>query len=43
MNPLIIFGPSGVGKGTIINNLISQNTDLFKLSVSYTTRQPRKG
>ena len=43
MKPLIIFGPSGVGKGTIINYLIKKNPDLFKLSVSYTTRKPRNG
>jgi guanylate kinase len=43
MKPLIIFGPSGVGKGTIIKYLQDRNADLFKLSTSYTTRLPRTG
>lgn len=43
MKPLIIFGPSGVGKGTIINSLHQRSPNLFKLTLSYTTRQPRKG
>lgn len=42
--PLIVSGPSGVGKGTIIKQL----TDVlypgkFGFSVSYTTRAPRVG
>lgn len=43
---LVISGPSGVGKGTIINHL----TDMYKetnkklyLSISCTTRSPREG
>jgi guanylate kinase len=43
MKPLIIFGPSGVGKGTIISFLQQKNPNLFKLTLSFTTRQPRKG
>ena len=43
MRPLIIFGPSGVGKGTIISSLQQRNPDVFKLTLSFTTRQPRKG
>jgi len=38
LKPLIISGPSGVGKGTIINWLIKNNPNLFGLSVSATTR-----
>lgn len=38
---LVITGPSGAGKSTIINKLLENS--LFKLSVSYTTRQPREG
>ena len=36
----IISGSSGVGKGTIIKSLLEHRTDM-KLSISYTTRQPR--
>lgn len=38
-----IFGPSGVGKGTLINKLINDYPSIFQLSVSHTTRLPRKG
>ncbi len=38
----IITGPSGVGKGTIVKALMDSRDDLF-LSVSATTREPRKG
>ena len=53
--PVVICGPSGVGKGTIINMLMSEynnNMDddndndtnkVFGFSVSHTTRQPREG
>ena len=45
-NLVIISGPSGVGKGTIINKLKekyqSENKKLY-VSVSYTTRSPRTG
>lgn len=39
----IISGPSGVGKGTLISSFIKQQGDLVKLSISATTRKPRKG
>jgi guanylate kinase len=39
---LIIAGPSGVGKSTLIRSLLSQSPSL-RLSVSYTTRSPRAG
>ena len=42
--PIIICGPSGVGKGTIINALLQKfPSDKFGFSVSHTTRQPRPG
>lgn len=47
MNKLIVIsGPSGVGKGTIINHLIDiyqKNDKKLFLSISYTTRSPREG
>lgn len=39
--PLVIVGPSGAGKGTILGDIMAH--DSFKFSVSYTTRQPRQG
>jgi guanylate kinase len=39
---LVICGPSGVGKGTLIQRL-SQEADKFGFSVSHTTRAPREG
>ncbi|KAK0643836.1 guanylate kinase [Cercophora newfieldiana] len=41
--PLVISGPSGVGKGTLYNLLFERNPDTFVLSVSHTTRGPRPG
>lgn len=38
----VITGPSGVGKGTLIKELLEQVPDL-ELSVSATTRSPREG
>ena len=39
---LIICGPSGVGKGTVVARLLASNPNLY-FSVSATTRQPRNG
>ena len=39
---LIISGPSGVGKGTVINRLFEMDKNLY-FSVSATTRKPRVG
>jgi len=36
---LIISGPSGAGKGTVVNNLIGKGD--YALSISATTRKPR--
>ena len=38
----VISGSSGVGKGTVINSLLSEHKDIT-LSISYTTRSPRAG
>ena len=39
---LILSGPSGVGKGTVVNKLL-ETVDNVTLSISATTRQPRCG
>ncbi len=39
---IIITGPSGVGKGTIVKKLLDKDKDIW-LSVSATTRSPRLG
>ncbi|KAI6085636.1 guanylate kinase [Hypoxylon rubiginosum] len=41
--PVVISGPSGVGKGTLFKKLFDAHKDCFALSVSHTTRQPRAG
>lgn len=43
-NPLqaiVICGPSGVGKGTLLKRLLGEYPSRFALSVSHTTRLPR--
>ena len=39
---LVLSGPSGSGKGTIVTQIVNENPD-FALSVSLTTRDPRPG
>lgn len=39
----VISGFSGVGKGTMIRRLMEKYPDQYALSVSVTTRKPRKG
>ena len=39
---LVISGSSGVGKSTVIREVMSQRPDLY-FSVSFTTREPREG
>lgn len=41
-NLLVVSGPSGAGKGTVVSRLL-QVDDKIKLSVSATTRAPRTG
>jgi GTPase SAR1 family protein len=41
--PVVICGPSGVGKGTLIQRLIRDFPETFGFSVSHTTRAPRPG
>ncbi len=38
---IVLSGPSGVGKGTIVNKLLQDGG--YSLSVSCTTRPPRVG
>lgn len=39
---IVLSGPSGVGKSTVISQLLSSREDLY-FSISFTTRQPRVG
>ena len=39
---IVLSGPSGAGKGTICNELLKRNSNIWK-SVSMTTRLPREG
>lgn len=39
---IVLTGPSGVGKGTLLKALLERHPDLY-LSVSATTRSPREG
>ena len=38
----VVTGPSGVGKGTVVNELVRRHPDVW-VSVSVTTRTPRPG
>jgi guanylate kinase len=40
---IVLSGPSGVGKSTILRRLLQQFPDKLRLSVSATTRPPRPG
>src|SRR3954469_25990067 len=42
MSVLVVTGPSGVGKGTLIKHMLERLPD-YRLSVSATTRPPRPG
>ena len=39
---IVLTGPSGVGKGTLVRSLLVRHPELY-LSVSATTRSPREG
>jgi guanylate kinase len=39
----VLAGPSGVGKGSIVRDLVSRDPEGLSLSVSVTTRAPRPG
>ncbi|KAI0924056.1 hypothetical protein AcV5_009418 [Taiwanofungus camphoratus] len=43
LRPLVISGPSGVGKSTLLQRLFADYPDHFGFSVSHTTRPPRPG
>jgi len=44
LRPVVFCGPSGVGKGTLIEMLMERFPGgQFGFSVSHTTRQPREG
>lgn len=40
---MVVCGPSGVGKGTLISKLMQTHAAHFGFSVSHTTRAPRPG
>ncbi|KAG5653320.1 hypothetical protein H0H81_001060 [Sphagnurus paluster] len=43
LRPLILSGPSGVGKSTLLQRLFAEFPEKFGFSVSHTTRSPRPG
>eukprot|EP00054_Salpingoeca_dolichothecata_P014554 m.82492 g.82492 ORF g.82492 m.82492 type:complete len:209 (+) comp21051_c0_seq1:3-629(+) len=43
LKTIVISGPSGVGKSTLLNMLRAEYKNIFALSVSHTTREPRVG
>lgn len=43
MRPIVLSGPSGTGKSTLIKRLFANHPELFGFSVSHTTRKPRPG
>ncbi|THH32380.1 hypothetical protein EUX98_g1795 [Antrodiella citrinella] len=43
LRPLVISGPSGVGKSSLLSRLFKEYPDKFGFSVSHTTRAPRTG
>ncbi|CAE1290444.1 E2.7.4.8 [Acanthosepion pharaonis] len=43
VKPVVISGPSGVGKSTLLEQLMKEFPNSFAFSVSHTTRKPRKG
>lgn len=43
IDAIVMCGPSGVGKGTLIKKLMSDRPDTFAFCVSHTSRAPRAG
>ena len=41
--PLVVCGPSGTGKSTLLNRLFAAHPTKFGFSISHTTRSPRPG
>ncbi|KAF2969548.1 hypothetical protein GQX73_g3975 [Xylaria multiplex] len=41
--PVVISGPSGIGKGTLAQKLFDAHPGIFASTVSHTTRTPRAG
>jgi len=43
LRPIVLSGPSGVGKSTILKRLMAEFPNSFGFSVSHTSRNPREG
>lgn len=43
LSPILVCGPSGVGKDTLVNRLLLDYPGIFGKVVSHTTRAPRNG
>merc|ERR550519_3010365 len=41
--PVIVIGPSGVGKGTLLKKVREKYPGSFQVAVSHTSRKPRVG